>query len=142
MTWLLLNIPLMVLFFALWAGIPLWLVRKRPDPKPDLAAALAAPACRRGGTRGRCLPPRRVEQTAASLPLDVRGCRDAGVQHRVHGGRARVAVPGRRARRVLADQPVAPPPRGLIRLAPAQRPRAGLGRDRVAGRGGRHPGPQ
>ena len=39
MTWLLLNIPLMVLFVALWVGIPLWLVRKRPDTKPALAAA-------------------------------------------------------------------------------------------------------
>ena len=39
MTWLLLNIPLMILFFAVWAGIPLWLVRKHPDRKPALAAA-------------------------------------------------------------------------------------------------------
>ena len=39
MTWLLLNIPLMVLFVALWTGIPLWLVRKHPDTKPALAAA-------------------------------------------------------------------------------------------------------
>ena len=39
MTWLLLNIPLMVLFVALWVGIPLWLVRKHPDAKPALAAA-------------------------------------------------------------------------------------------------------
>jgi len=39
MTWLLLNIPLMVLFLALWAGIPLWLVRRHPDTKPALAAA-------------------------------------------------------------------------------------------------------
>jgi hypothetical protein len=31
MTWLLLNIPLATLFFALWVGIPLWLVRKHPD---------------------------------------------------------------------------------------------------------------
>jgi len=31
MTWLLLNIPLMVLFFALWAGIPMWLVLKHPE---------------------------------------------------------------------------------------------------------------
>ena len=43
-------------------------------------------------------------------------------EHRVRGGRRRVAVPGRRARRLLADQPAA---------APGQR-RAG----RVAGRGG------
>ena len=41
MTWLLLNIPLMVLFFALWVGIPLWLVRKHPDREPTLAAAPA-----------------------------------------------------------------------------------------------------
>jgi hypothetical protein len=38
MTWLLMNIPLMVLFIALWAGIPLWLVHKRPDRKPTVAA--------------------------------------------------------------------------------------------------------
>ena len=37
MTWLLLNIPLMILFFALFAGIPLWLVRKHPDTGPALA---------------------------------------------------------------------------------------------------------
>jgi hypothetical protein len=30
---LLLNIPLMVLFFALWTGVPLWLVIKHPDGK-------------------------------------------------------------------------------------------------------------
>jgi len=41
MTWLLLNIPLMILFFALFAGIPLWLVRKHPDTGPTLAAAPA-----------------------------------------------------------------------------------------------------
>jgi hypothetical protein len=41
MTWMLLNIPLAVLFFALWAGIPMWLVLKRPDEKPALAPAPA-----------------------------------------------------------------------------------------------------
>ena len=41
MTWLLLNIPLMILFFALWTGIPLWLVRKHPDTGPTRAAAPA-----------------------------------------------------------------------------------------------------
>jgi hypothetical protein len=39
MTWLLLNIPLMVLVFALMAGIPLWMVLKHPDTAPTLAAA-------------------------------------------------------------------------------------------------------
>jgi hypothetical protein len=41
MTWLLLNVPLMVLFVALWAGVPMWLVLKHPDTKPDLAAVPA-----------------------------------------------------------------------------------------------------
>ena len=41
MTWLLLNIPLMILFFALWTGIPLWLVLRRPDRAPAVAAAPA-----------------------------------------------------------------------------------------------------
>jgi hypothetical protein len=40
MTWLLLNIPLMVLFFALWVGVPLWLVRRHPDTGPRQAAAV------------------------------------------------------------------------------------------------------
>jgi hypothetical protein len=29
MTWLLANIPLMIVFFALWTGIPLWMVLKK-----------------------------------------------------------------------------------------------------------------
>jgi hypothetical protein len=28
------NIPLMVLFFALWVGIPMWMIVKRPDRHP------------------------------------------------------------------------------------------------------------
>jgi hypothetical protein len=39
MTWMLLDIPLMVLFFALMAGIPMWMVLRHPDRKPTLAAA-------------------------------------------------------------------------------------------------------
>ena len=40
---LLANIPLMVLFFGLWVGIPLWLVTRHPDTGPEAAqtAALA-----------------------------------------------------------------------------------------------------
>ena len=41
MTWLWDNVPLMVLFVALWVGIPTWLVLKHPDKKPTLAAAPA-----------------------------------------------------------------------------------------------------
>jgi len=32
------NVLLAVPFIALWAGIPLWLVLKRSDPKPRTAA--------------------------------------------------------------------------------------------------------
>jgi hypothetical protein len=39
MTWLMINVPLMVVFVALWVGIPTWLVLKHPDRKPVLAAA-------------------------------------------------------------------------------------------------------
>ena len=41
MIWLWVNVPLMVLFVALWVGIPTWLVLKHPDRKPTLAAARA-----------------------------------------------------------------------------------------------------
>jgi hypothetical protein len=38
-TMLWVNILLAIPFIALWAGIPMWLVLKRPDRKPGLAAA-------------------------------------------------------------------------------------------------------
>ena len=38
MSWLWLNIPLMVLFAAAVAGIPLWLVLRRPDFGPETAS--------------------------------------------------------------------------------------------------------
>jgi len=41
MTWLLLNVPLIVLFFALWVGVPMWLVLRHPDTGPAPAAAPA-----------------------------------------------------------------------------------------------------
>jgi len=31
MTWLLINLLLAALFFAIWVGVPLWLVLKHPD---------------------------------------------------------------------------------------------------------------
>ena len=50
MTVLWINVLLAIPFIALWAGIPLWLVLRRPDAKPTLAAAPAVrtlPAVRR-----------------------------------------------------------------------------------------------
>lgn len=41
-TALAINIPLMVVFLALWTGIPLWLVLKHPDRKPVPAATVPA----------------------------------------------------------------------------------------------------
>jgi hypothetical protein len=43
------NVPLMVLFIALWAGIPLWLVARRHDwhHKPEARAVPAYLAARR-----------------------------------------------------------------------------------------------
>ena len=40
-TTLWINILLAIPFVALWAGIPLWLVLRRPETKPRLAAAPA-----------------------------------------------------------------------------------------------------
>jgi hypothetical protein len=44
-TMLWVNVLLAVPFIALWAGIPLWLVLRRPDARPQPAAA-AVPAAR------------------------------------------------------------------------------------------------
>jgi hypothetical protein len=40
MVWI--NVLLAIPFIALWAGIPLWLVLRRPDRKPRPAAVRAA----------------------------------------------------------------------------------------------------
>jgi hypothetical protein len=42
MVWI--NVLLAVPFIALWAGIPLWLVLRRPDNRPQPAVATAAVA--------------------------------------------------------------------------------------------------
>lgn len=41
MTMLWINVLLAVPFIALWVGIPVWLVLKRQDAKPAIAAAPA-----------------------------------------------------------------------------------------------------
>lgn len=35
------NFPIAVLFLLAWAGIPLWMVFKRPDRQPDFSDARA-----------------------------------------------------------------------------------------------------
>jgi hypothetical protein len=39
MTWLLMNVPLMIVFFALWTVIPLWMVLRSRDTAPKSAMA-------------------------------------------------------------------------------------------------------
>jgi hypothetical protein len=41
-TLLAINIPLCALFIAAWSGIPLWMVFKHPDHKPEGAKTLPA----------------------------------------------------------------------------------------------------
>lgn len=36
-----LNVPLMIIFFALWVGIPMWLVLRHPDQRRTASAASA-----------------------------------------------------------------------------------------------------
>jgi hypothetical protein len=43
-TMLWVNVLLAAAFIALWAGIPLWLVLKRPDARPQPTAAKLAAA--------------------------------------------------------------------------------------------------
>jgi hypothetical protein len=42
------NIPLMVLAFALWVGIPMWMVLRRPDRDPRETRTLPAYLRQRG----------------------------------------------------------------------------------------------
>jgi hypothetical protein len=44
MSWFWLNVPLAVLFFAAWSGIPLWMVLRRPDWRGKPATKVPAPA--------------------------------------------------------------------------------------------------
>ncbi len=39
MTWLLMNVPLMIVFFGLWVAVPLWLVLRHRETAPGPAAA-------------------------------------------------------------------------------------------------------
>jgi hypothetical protein len=39
MNWFWMNIPAALVFVGLWAGIPMWLVLKRPDRGPASLAA-------------------------------------------------------------------------------------------------------
>ncbi len=50
MTWLLLNLLLAAPLFAIWVGVPLWLVLKHPDQdhEPEAASTRPAPTSQAG----------------------------------------------------------------------------------------------
>jgi hypothetical protein len=41
MPWMMVNVPMMIVFLALWVGIPVWLVLRHPDRKRTISAAPA-----------------------------------------------------------------------------------------------------
>ena len=51
MVWI--NVLLAIPFIALWAGIPLWLVLRRPDARSRLAVASETPKRRQSSFTGR-----------------------------------------------------------------------------------------
>jgi hypothetical protein len=67
MSWFWLNVPLAVLFFAAWTGIPLWMVLRHPARRDEPAIHVPAEA---------------VQAAPADLPLErvpERGGQLAGV---------------------------------------------------------------
>ena len=52
------NIPLMVLAFALWVGIPMWMVLRRPDRDPRETRTVPA-YLRQRGAMAAAFPDRR-----------------------------------------------------------------------------------
>ena len=75
MSWLWLNIPLMAVFFVAAAGIPLWLVLRRPDFGAESASQSgrvpAKVAARYARTRARSAPLSRTATVQARISADA-----------------------------------------------------------------------
>ena len=65
MTWLLLYLPLAAPFFAIWVGVPLWLVFKHPDQEDHQPQAASGSSTR----------PARTGQAGSHTALDSRSGR-------------------------------------------------------------------
>lgn len=82
MNWFWTNIPLMVVFFAAWAAIPLWMVVRHRHWGPD-------PACPRGNPE---LEPMLVPVQAERVePAGRQASPFPDFEERVHGGEVLVA---------------------------------------------------
>ena len=53
------NIPLMVLAFALWVGVPMWMVLRHPDRHPRETRTVPAYLRQSAGARATVLPGQR-----------------------------------------------------------------------------------
>ena len=75
MSWLWLNVPLMAVFFIAMAGIPLWLVLRRPDFGPESASQpgrVPAPvAAHYVRTRAGAAAPSRTASVRARISADA-----------------------------------------------------------------------
>ena len=58
------TIPLVVLAFALWVGVPMWIVLRHPDQRPGETRTVPVYPRQRAGVRGgyRGLPAQRFAQ--------------------------------------------------------------------------------
>jgi hypothetical protein len=72
MHWFWMNIPLAALIFAVWTGVPLWLVLRHPDTGPQLRVPKTPPAARPGAP-------------ASSQPADAGRPRQAGRRQELAG---------------------------------------------------------
>jgi hypothetical protein len=76
MGWFWANIPLMLLFFACWAGIPLWLTLTRWHAEitakhAEIAAAQAGVAAAQGAIAAQAVPAQPTAAAAEEIPALV-----------------------------------------------------------------------
>jgi hypothetical protein len=66
MHWFWMNIPLAATIFAIWTGVPLWLVLKHPDtgPQPRVRDTGPQPRVRDTGPQAHVPHPPRLAQVA------------------------------------------------------------------------------
>lgn len=83
------NFPIAALFILAWVGIPLWMVLRHPDRRPDFSEARAYHRVKaelnqaEASGAGRSVPARaRLRRPIGSLPADPRARRDGPARRR------------------------------------------------------------